>query len=81
MKVVTSGDVALVYDDWHGSSVDQAGKAVAMNGKAIEIVRRQADGTWLLVVGDDTVTPEAHHPNRQHAIGDQRRSPAYTRAA
>ncbi len=51
-KVVTSGDVALVYNDWQGSSVASSGAAVAMSGKAIEILRRQADGTWLLIVGD-----------------------------
>lgn len=32
------------------------------------------------LAGDDAVAPEAHDPERQHAIGDQRRGPAHARA-
>jgi uncharacterized protein (TIGR02246 family) len=51
-KVVAAGDVALLYTDWQGTTVDPSGKTVEIRSKAIELVRRQADGTWKLIVGD-----------------------------
>jgi uncharacterized protein (TIGR02246 family) len=52
IKVVTVGGVALLYTDWQGTTVDPSGKTVEVRQKAIEIVRRQPDGTWKLIVGD-----------------------------
>jgi uncharacterized protein (TIGR02246 family) len=52
-RVVTAGDdVAVVYNDWSMSAVGPDGAALDMVGKAIEIVRRQADGTWRFLVDD-----------------------------
>ncbi len=52
-KVVTAGDdLAVVYNDWSLSAVGPDGTALDMVGKAIEIVRRQPDGTWRFVVDD-----------------------------
>lgn len=48
----TDYDLALVYNDWQLSAVDVEAKPVAMSGRAIEVVRRQPDGTWLFVVDD-----------------------------
>lgn len=48
---VTSGDIAVVYNDWTGS-VEAEGARVEMAGKAIEVCRRQPDGTWRFVVDD-----------------------------
>ncbi|MEA3206316.1 MAG: hypothetical protein QOG92_2011, partial [Verrucomicrobiota bacterium] len=31
---------------------DESGKSVAIRNKAIEVLRRQPDGTWKLIVGD-----------------------------
>ncbi len=48
VKVVRGGDdLAVLYNDW---SAEMAG--TKMNGKAIEIVRRQPDGGWLFAVDD-----------------------------
>ena len=44
VRVITAGDVALLYTDWEST----AGEA----HKAIELLRRQPDGTWKLIVGD-----------------------------
>jgi ketosteroid isomerase-like protein len=44
VRVITAGDVALLYTDWENT----AGEA----HKAIELLRRQPDGTWKLIVGD-----------------------------
>ena len=51
-NVVAGGDVAMVYNDWSGTMVGPDGAKVEMNGMAIEIVRRQADGSWRFVIDD-----------------------------
>ncbi len=52
VSVLSAGDVAMLYNDWSGSSVGLDGTDSAISGKAIEVVRRQPDGTWLFVLGD-----------------------------
>ena len=52
IKAVTVGDVALLYTDFQGTTVDASGKTVEIRHKAIEVLRRQPDGTWKLIVGD-----------------------------
>ena len=52
-KVVRAGDdLAVLYNDWSMTAKGPDGQPAAMSGKAIEIVRRQADGTWLFAVDD-----------------------------
>jgi len=52
-KVVRVGeDLAVLYNDWSGSMKGPDGQPTALTGKAIEVVRRQADGTWRFVVDD-----------------------------
>jgi uncharacterized protein (TIGR02246 family) len=52
-KVVQAGaDLAVLYNDWNMTAKGPDGTPAAMSGKAIEIVRRQADGTWLFAVDD-----------------------------
>lgn len=46
-NTVVAGDVAVVYNDWTG---DFGGQQVA--GKAMEICRRQPDGTWRFIIDD-----------------------------
>lgn len=45
IKVVRSGDIALIHNEW----TEAAG---SMSGYAIEVARRQPDGTWLFVIDD-----------------------------
>jgi uncharacterized protein (TIGR02246 family) len=52
IKVVSAGDVALLYTDWQGTMVETSGETVEQHSRAIEILRRQPDGTWKLIVGD-----------------------------
>lgn len=53
LKVVQGGgDVAAVYNDWKLWIAAADGKEMEVSGKAAEIVRRQADGTWLFVIDD-----------------------------
>ena len=52
VKVVEAGDIAVLYNDWSLSAKGPDGSPIQLNGKAIEVVRRQADGTWRFVVDD-----------------------------
>jgi len=45
-------DLAVLYNDWSLSAKGPGGKPITLTGKAIEIVRRQKDGTWLFAVDD-----------------------------
>jgi uncharacterized protein (TIGR02246 family) len=51
-KTVTAGDVAVLYNDWSMRATGPDGTPLATSGKALEVVRRQADGTWRFVVDD-----------------------------
>jgi ketosteroid isomerase-like protein len=46
------GDLPLLCTDFQGTTVEPSGKTVEAHHKAIEVVRRQPDGTWKLIVGD-----------------------------
>jgi len=54
VKQVFSGgdDVAVLYNDWQASATDGDGKRIELSGRAVEIVRRQPDGTWRFVIDD-----------------------------
>lgn len=51
-QVVRAGDVAVLYNDWTMTVTGADGKPEASSGKAIEVVRRQSDGSWKYVVDD-----------------------------
>ncbi len=47
VKVIHAGDdLAILYNDWRQTAPEP------LAGKALEVVRRQADGTWRFVVDD-----------------------------
>ena len=58
VKTIQRGghNIAVLYNDWHGTATDERGRTVRLQGCAVEVVRRQADGRWLYVVDD----PDAH---------------------
>jgi ketosteroid isomerase-like protein len=45
-QVVRTGDIALMHTDWKVSSPER------MSVYAIEVARRQPDGTWRWLIGD-----------------------------
>lgn len=45
-KVILAGDIALSYSRWSMASPQ------AMSGRAVEVARRQPDGTWLYLIDD-----------------------------
>jgi len=53
VKMIPAGDgVAMIYNDWNGHGTAPDGTTFTMAGKAIEIMRRQADGSWRFVIDD-----------------------------
>ncbi|MGH8138534.1 MAG: YybH family protein [Steroidobacteraceae bacterium] len=52
VRSATIGDVAVLYTDFHGSTVGASGATREIRQHAIEVLRRQPDGTWKLVFGD-----------------------------
>ena len=50
--VCVEEDLAVLYNDWNGSMKGTDGQPTELNGKALEVVRRQMDGTWRFVVDD-----------------------------
>lgn len=52
-KIVPSGeDLALLYNDWSLTLLGPDGQSVERTGKALELVRRQPDGSWRFVIDD-----------------------------
>ena len=51
VNVVKAGDdLALVYNDWSAELAGSDGSPRTISGKALEVVRRQRDGTWLFAI-------------------------------
>ena len=51
-KTIAAGDVVVLHNDWSAVGTDPKGKRVKIAGRASEVVRRQADGTWRFVIDD-----------------------------
>jgi uncharacterized protein (TIGR02246 family) len=52
IKAITVDDVALLYTDFQGTTVDASEKTIEVHYNAIEVLRRQPDGAWKLIMGD-----------------------------
>ncbi|MFZ5862013.1 MAG: YybH family protein [Nitrospirota bacterium] len=48
--VVETGDVAQYCGEWTLAGTDPTGKLVSMSGKSSDVLCKQADGTWKIVV-------------------------------
>jgi uncharacterized protein (TIGR02246 family) len=51
-QVVALEDVAVLYTNFDGTTVDGSGHLVDFMSRAIEVLRRQQDGSWKLIIGD-----------------------------
>jgi uncharacterized protein (TIGR02246 family) len=49
-EVIEVGDVAQYLGRWNLRGIDPAGKPVEMAGESADILRRQADGRWLIAL-------------------------------
>ncbi|TYQ09706.1 UNVERIFIED_ORG: ketosteroid isomerase-like protein [Gordonia westfalica J30] len=44
------GQLALTSLEWKASGADGEGNPITLTGKSTEVLRRQADGDWLMVL-------------------------------
>jgi len=52
-QILRAGDdLAVLYNDWSGQVTDPDGARIDVAGQAIEVVRRQPDGTWRYAIDD-----------------------------
>ena len=49
-KALISGDVALLISKWTLKGTGPDGSPIEMAGQTSDVVRRQKDGSWLLVI-------------------------------
>jgi uncharacterized protein (TIGR02246 family) len=52
LRAVTLDDLAVLYTDFDVTTNDASGKKTELRSRAIEVLRRQPDGGWKLIVGD-----------------------------
>jgi ketosteroid isomerase-like protein len=45
-----TGNLALLYSRWTMNGTGPDGKQISMSGQTSDVVRQQADGTWLFVI-------------------------------
>ncbi len=45
-----SGDIALLLSTWSLKGSDASGAVVELSGQTSDVVRQQANGTWLVVI-------------------------------
>ncbi|MFN2427183.1 MAG: SgcJ/EcaC family oxidoreductase [Candidatus Binatia bacterium] len=50
--IALDDNLAVLHHDWRATFTDPDGKQAEMTGKATEVVRRQADGSWLFLLDD-----------------------------
>jgi uncharacterized protein (TIGR02246 family) len=51
-KVIESGDVALVLNRWTLDGTAPDGARIEMGGLSADVLRRQPDGRWLVLIDD-----------------------------
>ena len=49
-NIIEAGDLALIVSKWTLKGTDPTGAAVDLAGQTADVVRRQADGSWLFVI-------------------------------
>lgn len=50
IAILTAGDLALTHGQWTLSATGPDGQPITLGGKTAEVLRRQPDGTWRLVI-------------------------------
>lgn len=51
-EVIVAGDLALHLAPWRMTGTAPDGSAIADRGLSVAVLRRQADGRWLMVIDD-----------------------------
>jgi uncharacterized protein (TIGR02246 family) len=52
IKAISVDDVAVLYTDFQGTAMDVSAKTINVRYSGIEVLRRQPDGGWKLIIGD-----------------------------
>ena len=47
---VTGDDIALTSSTWRFTATDPEGNPISAQGRSVEVMRRQADGEWKIVI-------------------------------
>ncbi len=50
--IETARDLAVLYTDWTLTAEGPDGRPMPMSGRAVEVLRRQKDGTWKIAFDD-----------------------------
>jgi ketosteroid isomerase-like protein len=51
-EVIEADDIALHLTPWRMAGVAPDGKAIEAHGLSVAVLRRQADGRWLMIIDD-----------------------------
>jgi uncharacterized protein (TIGR02246 family) len=51
-SAIQTGDIALLRNTWQTTVTGPDGKPISGSGRGIQVVRRQADGSWRYLVDD-----------------------------
>jgi ketosteroid isomerase-like protein len=49
-RIFESGDLALYLGRWSLNGTDPSGKPITLVGESTDVLRRQADGSWLIAI-------------------------------
>jgi ketosteroid isomerase-like protein len=52
INAISADDVAVLYSDFEGTTMDASEKTIDVRYNAVEVLRRQPNGCWKLIVGD-----------------------------
>jgi ketosteroid isomerase-like protein len=50
VQVLQADEVALVVNEWNLTGTGPDGNEVRQGGRSADVVRRQLDGSWLILV-------------------------------
>ena len=64
--VIESGDVALFSSTWNLNGTAPDGRPVQMGGTSSDVLRRQPNGTWLIVIDNPWGTAVRFLPSARH---------------
>jgi ketosteroid isomerase-like protein len=49
-RIIHAGNVVLAYSDWTFKASGPDGSPVSLSGTAIDVLRKQSDDSWLIVI-------------------------------
>jgi uncharacterized protein (TIGR02246 family) len=58
-RIVRNGDIAILYSDWTIKGANPDGSLMTVDVRPTHVARRQADGTWKVVIDDPSLDESA----------------------